>query len=234
MQIKQIKKINIPEVIAEELKKLIMSGDYKPGDKLSSSTKLAKDMGVGYTTLREALKRLEALNLIEIKQGKGIFVKDTHPDLFVVNPAKHPLRIDKKVLLDMLYVRKIVECEAVKLASQKATKDDLRRLESFLKDMKEEIEDTGRFIEHNVNFHVAVAQASGNIALTEVLTAITRLIAKEQQTVISKIPQAKERGYQYHNQIYKAIENKDEAKAVLLMSKHLEHVKKDIEKIFQS
>lgn len=232
MQIKQIKKINIPAIIVEELKKLIMSGNYKSGDKLPPSTKLAADMGVGYTTLREALKKMEALNLIEIKQGKGIFVKDIHPDLFVVNPAKHPLKIDKKVLLDMLYVRKIVECEAAKLASQKAKKEDLRKLMNFLENMKEDIEDTDRFIEHNVNFHVAVAQASGNTILAELLITITKLIAAEQQTVIPKIPQAKEKGCQYHDQIYKAIKNGDEAKTVQYMSEHLEQVKKDIEKIF--
>lgn len=232
MGIKQIKKINIPAIIAEELTKLIMDGNYKSGDKLPPSTKLATDMGVGYTTLREALKKLEAVNLIETKQGKGIFVKNIHPDLFVVNPAKQPLQIDKKVLLDMLYVRELVECEAAKLASRKAKKEDLRKLMNFLGNMKEDIEDTGRFIEHNVNFHVAVAQASGNTVLAEILIIITRLIAAEQESVIPKIPHAKEKGYQWHKQIYEAIKNRDTTNAVQYMRQHLEQVKKDIQKVF--
>jgi len=232
MKIKQIKKINIPTIIVEELKKLIVGGNYKSGDKLPPSTKLATDMGVGYTTLREALKKLEALNLVEIKQGKGIFVKDIYPDLFVVNPAKHPLKIDRKVLLDMIYVRRILECETVKLASQKATKEDLKKLENFLDNMKKEIEDTARFIEHNVNFHITVAQASKNTVLTELLITITRLITAEQKSIIPKVPHAKENGYECHKQICEAIKNGNTAKAVQHMSEHLEQVKTDIKKIF--
>jgi len=232
MQIKRIKKINIPGIIAEELKKLIMTGNYKSGDKLPPSAKLATDMGVGYTTLREALKKLEAWNLIEIKQGKGIFVKEIHPDLLVVNPARESLQMDKKVFLDMFYVRKMVECEAAKLASQRATKEDLKKLKDFLENMKEDIEDTARFIKHNVNFHVAVAQASGNTVLADILVTLTRLIAAEQEALIPKIAHAKEKGYQYHEQIYRTIRSGDGAKAAQYMTEHLKQVQRDIERVF--
>jgi len=226
--VSRIPKRNVPESIAREIKRFIAENGLRPGDQLPPSMALAKEMGVGYTTLREAIKTLETAGLVEACQGKGVFVKEVVPDLFVVNPVKLPLHVNKQTLLDMISVRSLLEREAVKLAAKHARKEHIEKLGRLLARMKQHLDDTEEFVEYNVQFHVALAQASCNEVLPHILVAITRLIALEEMTVIPRTPGSKQKGYEHHRLIYEAIAARDEGLAVERMNAHLAQVREDV------
>lgn len=224
--IEPLVKVNLSDMVVRKIQDLIAYSGYKPGDKLPSAQELAKLFGIGYTTLREGLKKLQALGLIELKQGAGIFLKKDCFDVFIINPVLESL--DKDTLIDLIHVRRIIETESVRLAAKNAEKKDLERLRELLSKMKENLNESRQFIKYNVMFHIAVGQASGNKVLHQMISGLAHLISKEEEAIFADMPGLEQRGYIQHKNIYRALKERDEDKAVKSMETHLEKVKEEL------
>lgn len=219
-------KRKLSDMVIKEIGSFIIDSGYKPGDKLPSTKEIAKLFGISYSTLREALEKLQVLGVIEMKQGRGIFLKKDSFDVFLVNPAIELL--DKDILNDLIYARKVIEVENVRLTVRNAQRKDLETLKGLLSKMKENLNNMKEFIKYNIMFHLVMGKASNNKIFYQIIAGITDLIREEEKAIFKKQPKLTQDGYAQHRDIYTAIEEQDEDRAVKSMRNHMEKVEKMI------
>lgn len=121
----KIQRTSLQSEIIRYIQNYIQENGLKPGDRLPSQEKLIEMMGVSRTSLREAMKTLEARNVLEAKNGKGIYVgsQEVNDLLRLIDFAK-----EKELLLDTLEVRKILEREILRMVIHSATREELEEL----------------------------------------------------------------------------------------------------------
>ena len=222
-----IKKISISESVLKTIVELIRNGDLKPGDKLPSIQLFSEKLQVGASSVREALKQLQVMGIIEIKQGEGTFVKERVGIDSLSNYLGYLLDLKKQDILHLMEARKIIERGAVALAAERASEDDINRLGNIIQRMREIIDEPTEFAEENVEFHLAIVEASKNPILSIIFNSVYDLFMKEQQ-VVAKMLNLKFESIESHINIWTAIKNHNTSKAIKEMEKHLNHVQRAI------
>ena len=220
-------KQTLADNLASELKKYIINNRFYPGQKLPSTSVLAKEFGVGMPTLREALKKLETIGTIEIKHGSGIFVGENLNSMIFVNPIPSDETPTKKQLLDLIEARMSLELATVELAARNATAKDIAKMNQLLGEAKKHIDNDTLLTQKNMSFHLAIATASKNIVFRHLVEVISKLFRSEQRIII-EIFKYREEDYRQHLEIFSAIKEHDVNKAVDLMRSHLESVREAI------
>lgn len=206
------------EEIAEVLKKAILSGDYRVGDKLPSELELAERFGVSRLVVREAIRCLELNGLIEVRQGAtgGAFVREL--DSKIIRQNLSDLLFLRKITVSQLYeVRMYVEPEVARLAAFRRTEDDLRLLE-HLAYLSERGEPGIDYIKYNVDFHRALGKASQNPFYAVIINSIMDFT----KNFILTLKPVKEVIHErtIHREIYEAILKQDGNRA---KAKTIEH-----------
>ena len=217
-----IQKFNVSDAVADRIIELIVGNHLRPGDKLPSERELAEQLGVGRTSVREGLKRLNTMGLVTVRQGEGVFVNRLCvSDL--VKPFPYPglLSLESKELIDIMHVRKVLELDTAYLAARNATDKELERLEAFLAQMKDLIKDPREFVRVDLSFHVTIAEASGNLILPRLVELVRDLYMRHNESVAA-LPGINERSYAHHVEIYQAIKARDPEAARKAMLAHLE------------
>ncbi|TLS38634.1 FadR/GntR family transcriptional regulator [Pseudalkalibacillus caeni] len=170
-----IKRMLVHEIVAEEIEQYIKNKDMKRGDKLPSASDLAEMYGVSRSSLREALRYLEANDIIEVLNGKGIYVKDG--SAFRIQ-ASFEIQNEKKFLLQMLDVRRALEGKAVELAVKNATEQQIQQMQTYLAEY-EQLRDKGKDTSKaDLNFHQTIYHASHNPVLETVIESISDSLIK--------------------------------------------------------
>jgi GntR family transcriptional regulator, transcriptional repressor for pyruvate dehydrogenase complex len=220
--IKQVKPKKIYEIVAEQLTELILSGEVKPGDRLSSVQQLAEDFNVGRSAIREALSALKAMGYIEIRQGEGTFVKKV--DFDVANQMI-PQILQKEDIRQLFEIRKFNETGAASLAAENRNAEDLLDLENILADMKIAEGDGELGEKADINFHMAIVKASKNDMLYRLMTTISETMQESmreaRQLFLYSNEEKMKQLYDEHYAIFLAIKNKD---SKLAYDKMLEHI----------
>ncbi|WP_312095561.1 FadR/GntR family transcriptional regulator [Niallia sp.] len=235
MEFKQIKPKKIYEEVADALYEAIKKGQFKSGEKLSSVQQLAETFQVSRSAIREALTALKAKGLIEMKQGEGTFVKAYHPEE-VVFSFPQAILMNKKDVMNLLEVRRMIETGAAKSAAENRTPQDLIEMKAALEKMKvtnggKELGETA-----DLEFHLAVAKATNNALLVNLLMNVSELMQEtmketrriwlySKQTTMTQL-------YEEHLLIYQAILHQELDKAVDAMHHHLENVERILIKYF--
>jgi len=222
-----ITKISISESVLKRIVELIKNGDLKPGDKLPSIQLFSQKLQVGASSVREALKQLQVMGIIAIKQGEGTFVKEKVGVDSLSSYIGYLLDLKKPDILYLVEARKIIERGTVALAAERASEDEINKLDNIIQRMKEIIDNPKEFAIENVNFHLTVAEASKNPILTIIFNSVYDLFIKEQQ-VVAKMLNLKSESIESHINIWTAIKNHNINKAIKEMEKHLNHVQKAI------
>jgi GntR family transcriptional repressor for pyruvate dehydrogenase complex len=220
-------KQTLADNLASELKKFIINNRFYTGQKLPATSVLAKKFGVGMPTLREALKKLETIGAIVVKHGSGIFVGENLNSMILVNPIISTKSPTKKQLLDLIEARMSIEISTAELAAINATSQHIKSMKQLLIEAKEQIDNETILSQKNMAFHLVIASASGNMVYKHLLEVIAKLFTIEQQLIID-IFNYREKDYQQHVEILKAIENHDVEQTVRLMKLHLEGVRDSI------
>ena len=158
-------------MVAEQILSQIKSGDLAPGDRLPPQRELASLLGVGRSSVREAVNALAVMGYLDVAQGRGTYIARELPDadaaLFQFDAA-----LKAGNILDLMDVREMLECRSARLAAERAEGAKLRRLENTLRGMRAAKEDYTHFLEADMRFHRALAEASEN----QILCELTRLI----------------------------------------------------------
>ena len=170
-----IRRMPLQSEIIKFISEYIENNQLEPGDRLPSQEKLIAMMGVSRTALREALKTLEARNVLEIVNGKGIYVKDcSSQDLL----TQLEFTKEKELLLEVLEARKILEHEIVTLVVKNITDEELDQLENILHVIMEKLNRGERQNMEDKKFHYMVYEYSHNRVMQQLILSISGAMDK--------------------------------------------------------
>jgi GntR family transcriptional regulator, transcriptional repressor for pyruvate dehydrogenase complex len=164
--------MSLTEAAIRDLKEMIVSGELQPGDRLPKEVDLSRKLGLSRNSLREAVRALAMINIIDVRQGDGTYVTSLAPDLlfdavtFVVDFHR-----DHSVLR-FLEVRRILEPAATGLAASKISADELASLSALIDEITPGTPVKDR-VERDVEFHRRIAVASGNAVLAGLIEGLT-------------------------------------------------------------
>lgn len=167
---------NLTERVAQLLREKIERGDFAVGAKLPAEGRMALQLGVSRTVVREAVSRLKSDGLLESRQGSGVFV--------VSQTGFAPLRVDPGTLdsvsavVELIDLRRAIEAEAAGLAAERATPEQVQGLYTTLAALQEAFAGGGDGVEEDVRFHQQIAAATGNRHYVEVLGFLEQRIRK--------------------------------------------------------
>lgn len=224
-----VKNQKVYEVVIEQIKEMIKTGKLKKGDKLPPERELVEELKVSRTSIREALRSLEILGLVESKHGDGNFIKKNFDDS-LLEPLSLMFMLQESSPKDVLELRMVLETETAMLAAKRIGADELKDIKAIIDKFKATADEKLN-TELDVEFHHAIAQASKNLLLVNILSAtsvlIDTFISDARYRIIEK-EENKEKLIKQHEGIYKALLNKDALKAAEEMRKHLEFINKSI------
>jgi len=163
---KPIKKLRLYEEVADQIKKTIFQGDLEPGDQLPSERDLAETFNVGRPTIREALRTLGVLGLIESNPGfKGSVIKKIDVGLYLDAMGDQfawMIQADKKSFKEVWEARKYIELGIAHLVSQNASDKEIKDLNQYIKRMESSLDNVTKYFSIAVEFHLKLAELSRN------------------------------------------------------------------------
>jgi GntR family transcriptional repressor for pyruvate dehydrogenase complex len=203
------------------LKSFIENGNYGPGMVLPTERELAERFGVGRPAIRESIKALTILDVLESRRGDGTYVK-TLDGLRQGWTTKVDLSTKDFSMLDLLEVRKMIEPRAAKLAACRGTEGHLRRIEAQSIKIREAT-DWEAAAEHDLLLHTAIIEAAGNPILRELNNALTRLLRRGREISAAGAPDRMQM-LDSHSRVVDAILTGDGDEAEKAMLEHLHRV----------
>jgi GntR family transcriptional repressor for pyruvate dehydrogenase complex len=223
MLLKPIRRVRLYENAADQIQTLILRKKYAPGDRLPSERSLAQQFHISRHSLREALRILDVMGLIEIKVGDGIYVKEVNflPYIESLNfSIKTRLQIERNTLVKLWETRRMLEVGMVDIAAKQMNDSFLKSLWWCIEEMKKNIDHQDAFISSGIRFHRLIAEISGNEVLILVWDMLANLI-RTSQNKIYRIPLSPKKALDAHTKIYRALEARDPRKAVEAMKQHM-------------
>jgi GntR family transcriptional regulator, transcriptional repressor for pyruvate dehydrogenase complex len=214
------------EQIVQQVEESIHKGALKPGNQLPPERELAHQFGVSRTAVREAVKALREKGLVEAYPGRGTFVTDG---------TSHAIRqsLDRMIRIGqpegstyLAEVREILEPEIAALAATRADAEDLTSMREAVDIMDKAKRDSDAFIEADLDFHLALAEAAANPLILSLIDSIVGLL-REQRLRVFQVEGGPERGQYHHKRIMEAIEQHDALGAREAMKAHLRQVRED-------
>lgn len=207
--------------IVAQLKDRIVGGHWAPGTRMQTERELAVGLGVNRATVREALHRLEAMGLVEIRHGSGIYVKDFRESASL-ELVGHMLSLDGRVNADILQnlvdLRRLLVPQICRLAATRRSAAELAELDRIVTASPDMPID-----EKDWRIHNLLARASGNLLFVIILNAFHSL-AKEPIRAYFADPEARERSAAFHRDILEAVRRADADEAERMMTEVLSWV----------
>lgn len=219
MGIQPIKRVNVGEQVLEQMKRMLISGEWKAGQKLPSENELSEQFGISRITVRQALQKLNALGLLETRVGEGTFVKkpELSSCLNGLIPVAYLGTWDNKQVIEY---RLIIETGSAYLAAKRAEEEDIQKLEKILHEMEAaaECSDNKLFAEKDLEFHNEIGQITHNpllIKTNEILQSVL------EQSMLEVIDRMQYSGIIYHKKLIEAIKAHEARRAQSVMREHI-------------
>jgi GntR family transcriptional regulator, transcriptional repressor for pyruvate dehydrogenase complex len=227
MDLQPAQKMTLIESVTEQLLTLIREGHLKPGDSLPSERELMERLQVGRSSVREALRSLATMRVIEIRPGKGAFVRTPVTEDLVPSEAL-ALLIKREDMIEILEAREVLEIELAAMAAERATPDDLSDVEAILDEMDHSLLDVEKSLALNARFHLAIAEAAHNQVLLKMLQSV-RDFFQDRLREFSEGGDRMQHSSADHRHIYECMRLGDRACAAGAMRQHLKAVREQIE-----
>jgi DNA-binding FadR family transcriptional regulator len=210
------------DVIAQ-IRRAILSGQYRPGDRLPTEREMAQQFGVSRVTVRDALRALEANGLVRVKVGGqgGPYVSEPDISLLSDSIGTH-LHLRGTTFEELAEARLALETTAVQLAALRATEEDLAGLEATIEGPMRPPNGNIYSAATSLDFHTALVIAAHNQALLAMFRATRALIQEAFDQLHAQQPDMAEAARRTHTLLYAAIKARDPERAVALMHTHLE------------
>ncbi|MCT8137394.1 FadR family transcriptional regulator [Anaerobacillus sp. CMMVII] len=207
--------------IIRELNHIIQEDQLIAGDKLPSERELSERLNVGRSSVREALRSLELLDLIETRRGEGTFIKSIGGHRLVEVLASFFLR-EKKARSDLAETRKIVEVEGLRLACERIDDSQLEILEKLIVQSKNSWQN-GKFpVEEDYLFHKTIVEACHNRLLLNIWISLVEYSKVALRESLSREGRP-EQSIMEHEKILTALKNRDVDQGILALKNHLEN-----------
>jgi GntR family transcriptional regulator, transcriptional repressor for pyruvate dehydrogenase complex len=222
MEFKELKKQSLAESVSLEILEMIRAKKIQPGDKLPPERELATMMGISRPSLREALRALSIMNIVEIRQGDGIYVTSLKPaDL--VEHLEFVFSLDDSTVIQLFEARKIVEPGIAELAAINATEEDLKVLQELRTRSIENAGNLEKFLTVDIQLHGKIVEMAHNPILKRIHSSLTQLSSASRLRT-GRIPGVIPRTVTDHDAIIHAISNHDPQQARQAMYDHLNFV----------
>jgi len=224
MHIAPIHKKSVVHDAISKIKELIDQDYFKYGDKLPPERELAKQLGISLPSLREALRALGVLGIVEARHGSGTYLRsslDAWPHepftlLFNLHPTMH---------LDLFEARIGLEGLIAELAAKKRSADDLKSMEHSLQQMEAHLNDRYEWIKNDFEFHDAIVKATHNILLQIIMERLYKILHESREKTVKLLTDCQE-AYKEHYLIYQEILAGDPRAAREAMVNNLTKVEK--------
>ncbi len=216
-----VRRSKVYEEVARRLEQFIAER-MKPGDMLPPERELAEKFSVSRSSIRDAIRRLELVGMVEPRQGSGTVVREVSADA-IINPLTSVLVQKRKLVVELLDVRKMLEPPLAARAATHASAADVAEMEDILRRQDEKQRRGENAIDEDNEFHYAISMASDNTVVLKVLDVLMDLLreTRERSLQVEGRPQKSIAG---HRRILSAIKRHDAVAAELAMRRHIEEV----------
>jgi len=223
---KVVRTSRLYEQIVQQIEESVLNGSLKPGDQLPAERDLAQQLGVSRTAVREAVKTLSEKGLVEAYSGRGTFVTDG-----TSQAARQSFDLMVKVGQQegsphLAELRLILEPGIAAIAAERIKDEDLTAMRDAVAVMDRSQKDPEAYIEADLDFHLALAEAVANPLILSLIDSIVGLL-REQRIKIFNVEGGPQRGQFHHKRILEAVERRDPEMARSAMRAHLEQVRQD-------
>jgi len=232
MAFETIRKSSAPEMVAEQIIAKITSGELSPGSKLPSQRDLAEMLGVGRSSVREAINALVVLGYLAPLQGKGTFINDLLPDadggLDKLNAA-----LSAGSIFDLMEARELLECRSAALAAERADGEQVRMLKVIMTQVAATENEYSFFLDADIRFHTAVAAAAGNMVLCELTKLVLEKVAAHHNKLKTTMlpPAYRDVSILTATRVVEAIASGDGVDASRWMAEHLNAIRDELKNI---
>jgi GntR family transcriptional repressor for pyruvate dehydrogenase complex len=210
--------------ISDSLVRRIVRGEITPGEAMPSEEELATQFDVSRPVIREAVKELAVIGLVESRQGRSTRVAAetewNHFDPRVLYARSEIGAVDE-VLLELLELRRLVEAGAAGLAANRRTDADLAKMQAAIKQMELSMDDPDRFTDEDIRFHDALLRATGNRLLVRLIDLVGPLLRVGRRMSLDRRPDGPAESLRGHKQILRAVKAGDVDKSRQAMREHL-------------
>jgi GntR family transcriptional repressor for pyruvate dehydrogenase complex len=223
-----VRRTRVFEGVAQQIQQLIVAGGLKPGERLPPERVLASRLAVSRSSVRDAIRILELAGLVVPRQGEGTVVADLSPEN-VAAPIASILVRKRELIGELLDVRKMIEPALAARAAERATPEDIARLEEILARQREKAARGESTIEEDSQFHYQVALAAKNGVVKGVMDVLMRLL-QETRARSLQAPGRPRRSLEGHLRVLQAIRRHDPAAAERAVRRHLEEIEQIVMK----
>jgi GntR family transcriptional repressor for pyruvate dehydrogenase complex len=217
-----VRRTKVYEQAAQQLQRMIRDGLFKPGEKLPAERELAEMLQVSRGSLRDAIRTLELMGLVEPRQGEGTVVCDPSARS-LINPLATVLPSQRELVAELLEFRRMIEPTLAAKAARNVSDEELTYLEDILRRQKEKVDRGELAIEEDSEFHYAIAEAARNSVVLKVLDAFMDLLRETRERSL-QLDGRLQRSFAGHRRILNAIRKRDPAEAEEAMRRHIDEV----------
>lgn len=227
MKFEVIKRCTASEVVADRILFQLRSKNLKPGEKLPPERDLVKMFGVGRSSVREAVKALSAMGYLQVIQGRGTYVAKNADS---ARPRTGDLKKDLNFINmpSLLETRRILECKSAELAAQRADSRQILQIGEAIIEMQKPNQDNRKFLSADRAFHLAVADATENAVIYELVKLLVELVHQTDVAFLAIHDESREKTIESVNNVLFYIRQGDGKMAARFMSDHFDVVTRDL------
>ena len=221
-----IPRSTLPEEVANRLLTLIKEQELRPGAKLPAERNLARMMEVGRPAVREALRALALMRVVDIRQGDGTYITSLEPSQLIAH-LDFVFPKDRVALVQLLEARRVVEAGNARLAASRVTESQIAALGDLVVSLADSIDDLDRFSELDIALHEAICAAANNFLLSQFMNIVSAL-GKVSRERTGGLREVREAALRDHRRIVDALRAHDPDAAQRAMLDHLDHVERGL------
>jgi len=220
--------LSLSQKIERKIEEAIRQKKLLPGTKLPSEKELCAQFAVSRTALREAIRRLSARGLIDIKKGSGMYITELKiEDAINSLHLFYDLRFNSDLILKIIEVRRLFEPEIARLAATNRTEDDIKKLQKNQIELERSNPDNTQLEVDIINrFHMNLAKSTGNPIVIISLEPVYSLLPRMRNLIYGNIEGEKEYTLKYQGELISALKAKDSLRAyevsVTLLDRNME------------
>lgn len=219
-----VRKIRVSEEIIEQVRDLIVSGRLRPGDRLPAEREFARTLRVGRSAVREAIRAMESLGIVEARAGEGTFVA-AHPGSQGRDPITATLFQAWSTQRKLFEVRRVLEPGLAGLAARRATAEQIEKLRAVLGEQEAQVQRGETGVREDTAFHFLIAEATGNEVLLRIVDSLMDLLRKTREASLQRGDRPA-RSLTQHRAILDAIEARNQAAAERRMREHIRNIER--------
>jgi GntR family transcriptional regulator, transcriptional repressor for pyruvate dehydrogenase complex len=217
-----LKKTRVAEAIADRIRELILDRTFAAGEPLPGERDLAERFGVSRGSVRDALRTLETIGLIETRHGQGTFPKELDVNRLVA-PLASVLTYSHDLQEELLDVRRMFEPAVARVAATRATGDDLAELERLISAQRQKLKTGRTAIVEDTAFHAVLARATGNRVIVRLMETLNDLLVESRKLTLKQKGRPA-RSLRGHEHVVAAVRAHDGDAASRAMLNHIDQI----------